>query len=225
MLQHGLDEVGQQRTRHRSRRARIEIGHQRDRLLAVKRASDDVAARIDQGAELRRRARHLDLEIAHRRDFAREADQKRNRQVDAAQRRILHHDRDGRRFGDGGEVLQNTVFVGAQPRAMVGRHQHQHRGTGGGGGFGALRGDAGAEMAAGDDHRDAAADMGQAQVGECRALVVGQQELLGIVGQHADAVYALIHHAIEHAPLAVEVEVAGCCEGCGRDRIDAGMDR
>ena len=41
-----------------------------------------------------------------------------------------------------------------------------------------------------------------------RALVVGQQELLGIVGEDADAVDALVDHAVEHAALPVEVEVA-----------------
>ena len=40
------------------------------------------------------------------------------------------------------------------------------------------------------------------------ALVVGEQELLGIVGEDADAVDALVDHAVEHAALAVEVEVA-----------------
>ena len=40
------------------------------------------------------------------------------------------------------------------------------------------------------------------------ALVVGEQELLGVVGEDADAVDALVDHAVEHAALAVEVELA-----------------
>ena len=47
------------------------------------------------------------------------------------------------------------------------------------------------------------------------ALVVGQQELLGVVGQDADAVDALVDHAVEHAALAVEVEVAVVVNGVG----------
>ena len=41
------------------------------------------------------------------------------------------------------------------------------------------------------------------------ALRVGEQELLGIVGEDADAVDALVDHAVEHAALTVEIEVAG----------------
>ena len=49
----------------------------------------------------------------------------------------------------------------------------------------------------------------EAEVEQRVALVVGQQELLGVVGEDADAVDALVDHAVEHAALAVEVEVAG----------------
>ena len=38
------------------------------------------------------------------------------------------------------------------------------------------------------------------------ALGVRQQELLRIVGEDADAVDALVDHAVEHAALAVEIE-------------------
>ena len=48
----------------------------------------------------------------------------------------------------------------------------------------------------------------EAQVEQRVALVVGQQELLGIVGKDADAVDALVDHAVEHATLSVEVDLA-----------------
>ncbi len=49
--------------------------------------------------------------------------------------------------------------------------------------------------------------MREAQVDQRSAFVVGEQELLRIVGQDADAIHALVDHAIEHAPLALEVDV------------------
>ena len=48
-----------------------------------------------------------------------------------------------------------------------------------------------------------------AQIEQHVALRVGEQELLGIVGEDADAVDALVDHAVEHAALALEIEVAG----------------
>ena len=69
----------------------------------------------------------------------------------------------------------------------------------------------------GDDHRHAAGDVREAQVEQRVALGVGQQELLGVVGEDADAVDALVDHAVEHAALPVEVEVAGVGERRRRD--------
>ena len=113
-----------------------------------------------------------------------------------------------RGFRDTREMLDHAVLVRAQAGAVIGRHHHQH----GGAGFrrlaGALGGDAGGEMAAGHDHRHAAGDMGEAEIGERVALCVGEQELLGIIGENADAVDSLVDHAVEHAPLPVEVDVA-----------------
>ena len=80
---------------------------------------------------------------------------------------------------------------------------------------GALGGDARAEMAARHDDRHAAGDVREAQVEQRVALGVGQQELLGVVGEDADAVDALVDHAVEHAALAVEVEVAVFVNGVG----------
>ena len=55
------------------------------------------------------------------------------------------------------------------------------------------------------------------------ALVVGQHELLGEVGQDADAVGAGVDHEVEAAPLAVEVELAAFVENGGRDGKDAAV--
>ena len=125
------------------------------------------------------------------------------------------------------KCCEDAGFVGAQPRAMVGRHQHQHGRAGRGGDTRPLGRDARAEMAARDNHRNAPGHVREAQVDERRPLVVGQQELLGIIGEHADAVHTLVDHAIEHAPLAVEIEIARHREGRGRDGIDAayGVER
>ena len=65
------------------------------------------------------------------------------------------------------------------------------------------------------------AHLRQAQIEQRVALGVRQQELLGVVGQDADAVDALVDHAIEDAPLPVEVEIAVVGEWRRRDRKDA----
>ncbi len=48
----------------------------------------------------------------------------------------------------------------------------------------------------------------ETKIEQRRALRVGQQELLGIVGQDADAVDALVDHAVEHAAHPGQIEVA-----------------
>ena len=79
----------------------------------------------------------------------------------------------------------------------------------------ALGGDARREMAAGHDDRHAAGHMSQAQIERGRPLVIGQQELLGVIREDADAVDALIDHAIEHAALPVEIEIVRTVNGVG----------
>ncbi len=78
-----------------------------------------------------------------------------------------------------------------------------------------------AEVAAGDDHRHAARDLGETQIEQGIALAVREQELLRVVGQDADAVDALIDHAVEHPALAVRVERARRGERGRRDREHA----
>jgi len=63
-----------------------------------------------------------------------------------------------------------------------------------------------------------AGDVRQTNVEQRVALIVGEQELLRIVGEDTDAVDALIDHAVEHAPLAGDVQLPGLGEGRRRDR-------
>jgi hypothetical protein len=116
-----------------------------------------------------------------------------------------------------GEVLHHPGFVRAQPDPVVGRHQHQHRRARGSGQASALLRNAGAEMTAGDDHRHAAGDVCQANVEQHVALIVGEEELLRIVGEDADAVDALVDHAVEDATLAGEVQLTRFGEWRRRD--------
>ncbi len=55
------------------------------------------------------------------------------------------------------------------------------------------------------------------------ALGVGQHELLGEIGQNAEAVRAGVDHEVDAAPLAVEIEFAAIVEDGGRDRKDAAV--
>ena len=80
-------------------------------------------------------------------------------------------------------------------------------------------------MAARDDDRHATGDVREAQRKQRVALRIRKQELLRVIGKDADAVDALVEHAIEHAPLTVEVEPAVAVERRGSNRIDAGWPR
>jgi hypothetical protein len=53
------------------------------------------------------------------------------------------------------------------------------------------------------------------------ALLVGEQELLRVIREDANAVDALLDHAVEHAAHAVEVEVAALRERRRGDREHA----
>src|SRR6478672_11413780 len=77
-------------------------------------------------------------------------------------------------------------------------------------------------MTARDDDRDAAIHMRKAHVEQYIALAVRQQELLRIVGENADAVDLLVDHAVEHAALAVEIDVTGIGERRRGNREHAG---
>ena len=160
-------------------------------------------------AQLGRRARHLDLEVGDLRQLAREPRPGTAPTAYAAQGRVLHHDGDARRPPRPREVLEHAGLVGAQAGAVIGRHEHQHVAR---------------RPAAARRPRSAAirvekwllvtmtgtrpATCSRREIEQNVALVVGQQELLGVVGQDADAVDPLVDHAVEHAALAVEVEIA-----------------
>ena len=67
--------------------------------------------------------------------------------------------------------------------------------------------------------------MRQAQFGQPIALRVGEHELFGGVGEDANAVDALIDHAIEHPPLPIEIDLTRFGEGSGRNRQHAAKGR
>ena len=78
-------------------------------------------------------------------------------------------------------------------------------------------------MADRHDHRDAAVDMFKAQAGQMGPLGVGNQELFRKVRQNADAVTALINHAVDHPPHAVIIDGTSLGERGRRYRPDAGI--
>ncbi|MNR33638.1 hypothetical protein D3C85_1513240 [compost metagenome] len=78
-------------------------------------------------------------------------------------------------------------------------------------------------MGGSDDHRHAPGHMFERQPGERFALVVGQQELLGKVGQDAQAVDAGINHEVDAALLARQIERAVFVERRRHDREDAAV--
>ena len=62
------------------------------------------------------------------------------------------------------------------------------------------------------------------QPGQRFALLIAQQELLGKVGEHADAVDALVDHQIENAAHAVEIKGTVIVEWGRRHGPDTGID-
>ncbi|MNS86259.1 hypothetical protein D3C72_1201570 [compost metagenome] len=218
------DAVREARAGHRAGGARFQVGHQRDGLFAVPGADDGVAAQLDQFAQLGRGLRHFDLEVRHIVDLARHARQERRAQGGAADRRVLDHDGNVDGIRDRGEELVNAALGHADGGAVVGRHHHHHGGAGVLRGAAALGADARAEMRGGDDHRHAAVHVLQHGLHQHAALAVAQHELLGEVGQDAEAVRAGIDHEVDAAALAVEVEAALLVENGRRDRENASVD-
>ena len=62
----------------------------------------------------------------------------------------------------------------------------------------------------------------EADVEQCGALLVGEQELLRIVGEDADSIDTLVDHAVENAALTFEVDRARLGERRGCDGKDPG---
>ena len=217
------DAVREAAAGHGAGRAGIEVGQQRDRLLAVPGALDGIAPQLDQVAQLGGRAGSLDLEVAHLLDLARHPGQERRRQRRAAGRRVLHHHRDVDGIGDAGIELHDLRLRHPEGGAVVGRHHHHH-GRAQVLRLAAARGaDLGAEVGGRDDHRHAPGHVLERRARQDLAVLVGQQELLGEVRQDAQAGRTGIDHEVEAAPLARQVERAGFVEGRGHDREDAAM--
>jgi hypothetical protein len=76
-------------------------------------------------------------------------------------------------------------------------------------------------MRGGDDHRHASRDMRKDRLGQYFALVVGQRELLRVVGQDAQPIRARIDHEVDAALLALKVELAVVPEGGRHHRVYA----
>ena len=77
------------------------------------------------------------------------------------------------------------------------------------------------EMRGGDDDRHAPGDMLQHGAHDEVALVIGQHELLGEIGEDAQAMRAGIDHAIDGALLSGKVQPALRIEDGGSNREDA----
>ena len=90
--------------------------------------------------------------------------------------------------------------------AVIGRHDHHHRSAGLLCAAAALGADLGGEMRGGDDDGHAAGDVIEHRPHDGFALVVAEDELLGEVGEDADAVRAGIDHEVDGALLPLEVE-------------------
>ena len=71
-----------------------------------------------------------------------------------------------------------------------------------------------------DDDGHTAGDMLQHRLHDLFALGIGQHELLGEIGQDADAVGAGVDHEVDAAPLTVQVERAAVVEDGRRHRKD-----
>ena len=111
-------------------------------------------------------------------------------------------------IGDDAEEFEDAGLGDAEGRAVIGRHHHHH------GGAGLLRlaaargADRRGEMGRRHDDGHAAGDMLEHRVHHAVALGVGQHELLGEIGEDAEAVRAGVDHEVDAAALAVEIEIA-----------------
>ena len=153
------DAVGITAAGHRAGRAGIEVGHQRDRLLAIPRAFDRFATERDQLAQFGGGLRRLDLEIGDILQLPRHAGEESRRQWRAGDRRILDHDGNRDRVRNGAEKLVDGIFPDPDGRAVIGRHHHHHGGPRLLGPPRALGTDMRGKMRCRDDDRDAAGDM------------------------------------------------------------------
>ncbi len=207
--------------RHRAGGTGIEIGQERDRFLAIPRAFDGRTADADQLAHLAGRLRHFQLEVLHLLDVLRHAGEQCDRQRRTGHRRVLDHD------GDADRVRQALVegldlrLGHAEGGAVIRRHHHHH------GGAELLRlmaagyADLGAVVRGGHDHRHASRHMAEDGAGQRFPFGVREHELLGEIGEDAQARGAGVDHEIDAAQLAGQVERAGLVKNGRHDREDA----
>lgn len=137
--------------------------------------------------------------------------------------RILDHDGNAQRIGQGRVEIVDLRFADPERRAMIGRHDHHHGGAHVLGAPAALDADRRAEVAGGDDDRHAAVHALQDLPRQDLALLVGQQELLRIVRQHAQAIDAGVDHELHAAALTVQVQAAVVVEDRRHDGVEAAM--
>ena len=83
--------------------------------------------------------------------------------------------------------------------------------------------DARAEVGGGDDHRHPAGDVFQHRMHHPFALGIGEDELLGEVGQDAQPVRAGVDHEIDAAALPIEIELAAVVENGRGDGENAAI--
>jgi endoglucanase len=215
--------AGDHRARHRPPGPGVQVGDQGDRLLAVERARQAVAEGADQRVNLVGGLRHLDLGVAHLGHLPDQVGQQARRQRRRRQGRVLHHDGDVDRAGHPREVLDHRGSGNAERHPEGGRHEHHHRRARVLRGAAARRGDARAVVAGRDDHRDASGDMLEQRAGDRVPLVVGQRELLGVVGEHAQPVDPGVDEVVDDTHGAVEVQALVVAEDRGHDRHHAGQ--
>ena len=204
--------------RHRSRRARIEIGEQRDRFLAVPRTFDCVAAETNDLAQLRCRERRLDFEIRDVLDLHRHPRQQRRRQRDARHRRVLDHDRDLDPVGQPREEFECLLVRHADRCTVIRRHRHDHHRAQVLRDVAAREAHLRAEMRRRDDHRDASFDVLEDRARQQLSLGIRQHELLGKVGEDRKTIRSRVDHEVDATPLADEIETAVLIERRRDDR-------
>ena len=76
-------------------------------------------------------------------------------------------------------------------------------------------------MAARHDHWNPPGNVVQAKFQQGIAFLVGEQELLGVVGEDADAVHTLIDHTVQHPLLSRQIKGFILVKGCGGDGKDS----
>ena len=137
--------------------------------------------------------------------------------------RILDHDRDIDCVGYDAIEFENRLFRHAERGAVIGRHDHHHRSACVLGLAAALGTDARAKMRRRHDNRHPAGDMRQRRLHHLFALGIGQHELLGEIGENAQAVGAGVDHEIDATALSCEIELPAFVEDGRNDGKNAAI--